>query len=926
MNYHITILMPVFNAAKYISVALESIQSQTYNNLDVVCIDDGSTDNSYDILREYAKKDNRIKIFQHDKNKGLVYTRNQLLGKSTGEFISWLDADDWIAPNKLQRQLEFLHRNPNVGAVGTGIAYATLEGQKYKEETYPADSALQCVDPCICCATVLVRRKAVEDAGGFRDAFRNGGEDGDWLLRIADQWELTNIPDILYYYRKNPSSVSHTHRAEIRRLGVVARVAARLRRKSGICPLDSGRFGTYPEFLYDRWFLESEDLTGEEKTVAMTFPFEQEGLPLVSVLIPCFNSEKYILSCLQSLQKSHFRNFEICLFDDASSIPVEQFLGESLGNFSDFPLKIQRGNENRGPAFARNRCLEMAEGRFFCFLDSDDLIHPDRLSSQLSYLLGHHEIVGVGTAIQYVSESGEWLRSETYPENAVEEGGFCGCCATFMLDANKVHALRFDESLKTSSEDVEFLLRTQKIGALHNIPMVLYSYRLRPGSLTSSNSWQADHANFMVKLQAQKRGLSKIEDYMQFISSIDGSQTGDLLLAMYWRHYKAETGRIGFIVKALLLMPKSFLRMVARKIEVDFNQRTARLRRILRVATRWGRNVLLRIMRLSVISQFQYKVSRPKGPKNILVQVYDNWGDVEEALDYLLPDYSRKWGGVQFITTNLRWRKPDYYLILNHPGRKEITVKHDPKRILFAIGEPPTAVHKPMHRGQGEGTIVFSCDENITTEFGNERNYVLSPCMTRTWSCKKTIGELVLNSKIEKSKKLSWVTSNLSLLPGHRARMEFLERIRGLVDFDLYGRGFKEIYDKWIGVAPYEYSIAYENTVADYYFTEKLMDCLVAETIPLYYGTSNIHRFFPEKSVILIDPDDPKVAHKILDIINFDDRSVRLPALEEAKHLVLFKYNIFIRLAAHIATNKHIAGQHRQLRIDPIEINWELAK
>jgi hypothetical protein len=179
--------------------------------------------------------------------------------------------------------------------------------------------------------------------------------------------------------------------------------------------------------------------------------------------------------------------------------------------------------------------------------------------------------------------------------------------------------------------------------------------------------------------------------------------------------------------------------------------------------------------------------------------------------------------------------------------------------------------------------------------------------------------------EIEKTRKLSWVTSNLALLPGHRARLDFLDRLRGKVEFDLFGRGFRELHDKWEGVAPYEYSIAYENTIADYYFTEKLMDCLVAGAVPLYYGSKSIYRFFPEKSIIAIDPNDPNIENKILDIINFDDRNARLSALEEAKRLVLFKYNMFIRIGSYISKDTAAPAAKAHLRIAPVHVDWSKA-
>ncbi|QSA96817.1 glycosyltransferase [Methylococcus sp. EFPC2] len=921
-NALVSVLMPVFNTEPFLSVALDSILAQTHRNLEIICLDDASTDGSYEILMAYAKRDSRIMVLRNATNQGVVATRNTLLSKATGELIAWIDADDWLSPEKISIQLAFLATRPRVGAVGTGIAYATLSGEIYKEESYSPDPALQRIDPSLCCATVLVRRAAIDDAGFFRALYKNGGEDGDWLLRIADSWDITNLPDILYFYRKNPFSVSHGNKAEIRRLGVIARLAARIRRKSGKCPLDSGAFGTYPEFLTDSWFIENAELTAREKVIATSFPLAGT-LPLVSVLIPYYNANEYFSACLQSLKNSQFRNFEICIFDDASTPPVDDLFGDELRSTSDFPLQIQRGGENRGAAYARNRCLEMAQGQFICFLDSDDLIHHDRIATQLEYLLAHSEVLGVGTGIYFVSQSGTLLRSETYPEQAVTNGGFHGCCATFMLKHTEIRHLRFDETLTTSSEDVDYLLRANAFGQLRNIADLLYSYRLRPDSLTSHPNWQADHASYMVNQVATTFGLSKIEDIIPFVSSLDGTQAGDLLLTAYWRRYRDCSEATFIVAKAFILMPKSATRLIKKKLELELYKKSQRLRSMLGRKKEGMIERLRRLRQLRSLSRILHDLkTKFNEPKDKIVRVYDNWGDAEEALDYLLPNSTRRWGAVRFITHDLPLRKPDYYLILNQPSPNGITLYHDPGRVIFAIGEPPTPQHKPFHKAQGEGTIVFSCDESVAADFGAERKYILEPCMTRTWSVKKSITDLISITNVQKTKKLSWITSNLALLPGHRKRLDFLKRIQGTVEFDLFGRGFKELHDKWVGLAPYEYSIAYENTISDYYFTEKLMDCFVAHTIPIYVGSPRIYQFFPEKSLIPIDPDDPRVAHRILDIINFDDLSARRQALEEAKLLVLTKYNMFIKLATHIAAPYPSQRERREIRIDPIKINW----
>ncbi len=94
-NSMISVIVPVYNVEKYLSKCLDSIINQTYQNLEIICVDDGSTDSSPMILEEYAKKDSRIKIITRQ-NGGLSAARNTGVKNATGEFVSFVDSDDWI--------------------------------------------------------------------------------------------------------------------------------------------------------------------------------------------------------------------------------------------------------------------------------------------------------------------------------------------------------------------------------------------------------------------------------------------------------------------------------------------------------------------------------------------------------------------------------------------------------------------------------------------------------------------------------------------------------------------------------------------------------------------------------------------------------------------------------------------------------------
>jgi hypothetical protein len=139
-------------------------------------------------------------------------------------------------------------------------------------------------------------------------------------------------------------------------------------------------------------------------------------------------------------------------------------------------------------------------------------------------------------------------------------------------------------------------------------------------------------------------------------------------------------------------------------------------------------------------------------------------------------------------------------------------------------------------------------------------------------------------------------------------RLSFLRFIQkaGSLPIDLYGRAVRYIEDKWDGLAPYRYSIAVENATGPDYWTEKIADCFLTWTVPLYYGCSNLERYFPPDSFLRIDIDRPRGAlETIRRAIDGDDWERRLPALEEARNRVLGQYQMFPYLAKLINSEPH---------------------
>lgn len=111
MNELVSIIVPTYNTEKFIRQTIESVQNQTYSNWEMILADDASTDKTVAIIEEFAKNDNRIKLFKLPENRGNGFARNTALEKATGKYIAYLDADDLWFPEKLEKQIQFLKTN-----------------------------------------------------------------------------------------------------------------------------------------------------------------------------------------------------------------------------------------------------------------------------------------------------------------------------------------------------------------------------------------------------------------------------------------------------------------------------------------------------------------------------------------------------------------------------------------------------------------------------------------------------------------------------------------------------------------------------------------------------------------------------------------------------------------------------------------------
>ena len=176
-NIKVSIIIPIFNAEKFIDKCLESVINQTYKNIEILCIDDGSTDNSRKILDSYKERDERVKIF-FKCNSGVSDTRNIGIEKSSGEYICFVDSDDYLDENYIERMIYYC---PEYDLIKTGyktinnsivnkISIYNTEKFLLKDITYPVElnNFLLTFEYSSCCARIIRRKILLENNIRFK--------------------------------------------------------------------------------------------------------------------------------------------------------------------------------------------------------------------------------------------------------------------------------------------------------------------------------------------------------------------------------------------------------------------------------------------------------------------------------------------------------------------------------------------------------------------------------------------------------------------------------------------------------------------------------------------------------------------------------------------------------------------------------------
>lgn len=210
----VTVFIPVYNCEKYIEESLESIINQTYENLDILIIDDGSTDNTVNLIQQY--KDKRIRLLRNDRNRGIPYTRSRGLEECKGKYLALMDADDISLPERIKKQVNFLEENKDIDAIGA--YYQKFGGKINRIVNKPSNSeeircglifANQIGNP-----TSMIRVSSIKKHNILYNKNYFVVQDYDFWVQLSKVGKIDVLKEVLLKYRTGHSNISKKSRQE----------------------------------------------------------------------------------------------------------------------------------------------------------------------------------------------------------------------------------------------------------------------------------------------------------------------------------------------------------------------------------------------------------------------------------------------------------------------------------------------------------------------------------------------------------------------------------------------------------------------------------------------------------------------------------------------------------------------------------------
>ena len=421
-NFLISIVVPVYNAEKYLEQCLNSIQNQTYKNFEVILVNDGSMDHSESICMDFVKVDTRFKYFTKE-NGGASSARNFGLDNVTGDYITFIDADDWVDENHLEVLINNIKENNSDMAVSSIKKFDNVSNFEFrvysKQEKYLLNynklnreeflvilpKLIHASNSYKIAVSKLFKKELVTDVR-FDESIIYG-EDLDFFFKLYNKVNsISYVDEVTYIYRlhdeRSSSKFGQLHMEQ--ELAIYKKMYERIE-ELGLPTIHY--VNTLRNLLdYRKDYLENRVLFNEyleflekiEKKI--TYPKD-----LISIIVPIYNVSPYLQLCLESIEKQTYSHFEVLLINDGSRDNSKDICLEYAER--DYRFKYIE-QQNAGLSAARNTGILNSKGEFLTFIDGDDFIESNYLEELYYTSLKNDSEIVVGSFKEFNEEDNNY--------------------------------------------------------------------------------------------------------------------------------------------------------------------------------------------------------------------------------------------------------------------------------------------------------------------------------------------------------------------------------------------------------------------------------------------------------------------------------------------------------------------------------------
>lgn len=462
----ISILVPVYNTPEtFLRQMIESVQKQTYGNWEL-CIANANPANEQVkvILKEYTANDAKVKVTDVPENEGIAQNTNKALEIADGTFIGLLDHDDVLAENALYEVVKELNKAVDTDVIYTDEDKVSTAMDEYFSPNFKPDFNLDMLrSNNYFCHFFVAKKELIETVGGFRGEY-NGAQDYDLFLRCIEKAErIAHIPKILYHWRVHQESTADNPLSKMYAYDAGQKAIEQHLKRCGV----------------------TAEVSKTENLGFYRVKYQQEGSPLVSILIPNKDQKDTLDQCLKSIEaRTDYENYEIIIIENNST---EQETFEYYKQIKNPKIRVIEWKDEFNYSAINNFGVRHAKGEYLLFLNNDiEVINSDWLGEMLSNCQ-REEVGAVGAKLYYpdntVQHAGVIVgiggvagsvfvglkRGYTgYMHRASIQQNLSAVTAACMMVKKSVfeEVGGFEEELKVAFNDIDFCLKIREKGHL----------------------------------------------------------------------------------------------------------------------------------------------------------------------------------------------------------------------------------------------------------------------------------------------------------------------------------------------------------------------------------------------------------------------------------------------------------------------------